>query len=77
MADKDTELISEGLKLPVVEEFFSLQGKDSIQARQPILSDWEDVISDAAGAIPAFHGILNTPCGRNKINNREGCGIRC
>jgi organic radical activating enzyme len=27
MADKDTELISEGLKLPVVEEFFSLQGE--------------------------------------------------
>jgi len=27
MAKKDTELISEGLKLPVVEEFFSLQGE--------------------------------------------------
>jgi 7-carboxy-7-deazaguanine synthase len=27
MAEKDTELISEGLKLPVVEEFFSLQGE--------------------------------------------------
>ncbi len=27
MAEKDTELISGGLKLPVVEEFFSLQGE--------------------------------------------------
>ena len=54
---KAQDIRSDGLELPLVEEFFSIQEKGIIRARRPGLSGSEVVMLAVTGVIPVFHGI--------------------
>ena len=53
----DPALFDGGRRLPLVEDFYTIQGEGFHAGNPPTLSGWADVMSAAAGAMPSIRGI--------------------